>query len=127
MLKIIHERSLKQQERLQIAKSYAQRLAKHCGQITAIVYGSTVRGDFKDYSDIDILIVSDALPSDPMQRLDFLYEFSKGLVEPKGYTTKEFKQILQSPFAEILQKEGLVIKSSDDASEIMTVDFADCF
>lgn len=109
MLKIIEERKKQQTLRLKIAKQYVDKILLHCGKTTAIVYGSTARGDFKDHSDIDVVIVSENLPSNPMQRLDFLFDLSDGFVEPKGYTIEEFKHICNTPFGKLLRQEGIII------------------
>lgn len=110
MLKIIEQRKAEQKERVAIALSYIERLSLNIGEVTAILYGSTVRGDFKDWSDIDIIIVSDKLPPDPMERLDILYEPSEGLIEPKGFRRDEFESILNKPFGYLLVKEGVVLR-----------------
>lgn len=110
MLKIIEQRKAEQKERIAIALSYIERLSLSIGEFTAILYGSTVRGDFKDWSDIDIVIISDKLPPDPMERLDVLYAPTKGLIEPKGFTRDEFKIILNKPFGQLLIADGVVIK-----------------
>lgn len=109
MLKVIENRKKEQQKRLQIAFDYVQRLANSIGKLTAILYGSTARGDFKDWSDIDIIIISDNLPNDSMEMLDFLYAYSEGLIEPKGFKLEEFKAIQDKPFGRLLAEEGIVI------------------
>ena len=45
-----------------------------------------------------------------MERLDFLYEFSDGLIEPKGFTREEFEKIINAPFGQLLKEEGVVIR-----------------
>ncbi|MCX7912968.1 MAG: nucleotidyltransferase domain-containing protein [Thermodesulfovibrionales bacterium] len=110
MLKIIKERKREREERFKIALEYVQRLSFHLGKQTALLYGSTARGDFRDWSDIDVLIISDNLPMDPMERLDFLYSYSEGFIEPKGVTVEEFKAIIDKPFGRLLNEEGIVLK-----------------
>lgn len=110
MLKIIEDRKKEQKERFDIAHYYIKRLLSHIGALTAILYGSSVRGDFKDWSDIDIVIIANNLPIDPMERLDVLYEPAEGLIEPKGFTRDEFEVILNKPFGHILVTEGIVIR-----------------
>lgn len=110
MLKIIEERKEAQKDRIKIAVSYLERLSLHLGKITAVLYGSTVRGDFKDWSDMDIVVISDNLPADPMERLDILYESSEGLIEPKGFTVEELKTLINKPFGKLLILEGIVIR-----------------
>ncbi|MEW6675099.1 MAG: nucleotidyltransferase domain-containing protein [Nitrospirota bacterium] len=109
MLKVIEDRKREQKARYEVARRYATRLSSLCGKVTAIVYGSTAIGDFKDWSAIDIIIVAERLPADPMERLDFLYNLSEGLIEPKGFTAEEFRHIMRTPFGRLLEKEGVVI------------------
>lgn len=109
MLKIIEDRIKQREERLEVARAYLERLSAHVGKLTGIVYGSTARGDFKDWSDIDVVVVAEKLPQPPMKRLGFLYDFSEGRIEPKGFTVEEFKEILDSSFGRLLKKEGVAI------------------
>lgn len=38
----------------------------------AVVFGSVARGDFNERSDIDLLVIADGLPADPLARLPAL-------------------------------------------------------
>lgn len=69
-----------------------QRFTSHIGALTAI----------------DI-IISDNLPLDPIELLDLLYGYTKGLIEPRGFTIQEFRKILKAPFGRLLRDEGIVI------------------
>lgn len=93
MYKLLEARRREQQERLEIARSYVDRLASVLGRTSALVYGSVVRGDFHRGSDIDILVVSDALPEDVLDRLRVLYSVATGREEPKGYRAAEFERM----------------------------------
>jgi predicted nucleotidyltransferase len=109
MLRIIEDRKKEQANRFELVRSYIKRLSTRTGKVTCILYGSTVRGDFKDWSDIDLVIVTERLPSDPMERLDFLYSFSEGHIEPKGFTMQEFMCLLNTPFGRLLKEEGAIM------------------
>jgi predicted nucleotidyltransferase len=61
-----------------------------------ILYGSFVRGDWHPGSDLDILLISDNVPTNFKDRWDILYTVLKGFpVEPHIYTTKEFEEMLK--------------------------------
>ena len=93
MYKLLEARRREQQERLEIARAYVDRLASVLGRASALVYGSVVRGDFHRGSDIDILVISDALPEGVLERLKVLYSIATGREEPKGYRLAEFERM----------------------------------
>lgn len=93
MYKLLEARRREQQERLEIARAYVDRLGHVLGRASALVYGSVVRGDFHRGSDIDILVISDALPEDVLERLKVLYSVATGPEEPKGCRLAEFERM----------------------------------
>lgn len=61
-----------------------------------ILYGSFVRWDWHKGSDLDVLVVSDNVPSDYKDRWDLLYTVIMGFpVKPHIYTTREFEEMLK--------------------------------
>ncbi len=93
MYKLLEARRRQQRERLEVARIYVEGLARVLGQVSALVYGSVVRGDFHPGSDIDILVVSNALPEGFLERLGVLYSVATGREEPKGYRLAEFERM----------------------------------
>lgn len=93
MYKLLEARRREQQERLEFARAYVERLATVLGRTSAVAYGSVVRGDFHRGSDIDILVISDALPEGTLERLQVLYSVATGREEPKGYRLAEFERM----------------------------------
>jgi len=93
MYKLLEARRREQRERLEVARTYEEGLARVLGQVSALVYGSVVRGDFHPGSDIDILVISDALPEGVLERLAVLYSVATGREEPKGYRLAEFERM----------------------------------
>lgn len=91
--KLKQRRRSMQEELIQIAKDYARTLEKAFGRVTVVLYGSVVRGDFNQASDIDVLVISDNLPKRFLDRLDVLLEKAKAGIEPKGYTKEEFEKL----------------------------------
>ncbi len=94
MLRVMEERRRQREKWVAIARSYARKLRQTLGPLTAILYGSVARGDFNLGSDVDVLIISSGLPSDPIRRAELLYSMVEPPLEPKGYTPEEFQALL---------------------------------
>ncbi|MBO8140932.1 MAG: nucleotidyltransferase domain-containing protein [Firmicutes bacterium] len=93
------------------ARAYVRELAAKLEISAAAIAGSVARGDFRAGSDIDVVIVSDALPADPLQRQDLLWSIDISRVEPKGYTRTEF--------LERLRRGDPLVRESVDAGIIL--------
>jgi predicted nucleotidyltransferase len=72
------------------ARAFAGRVRQVVPDARVFLYGSVARGDFNLASDIDLLVVSDALPPQPLARAEFLYRYVGGREEPKGLLRSEF-------------------------------------
>ncbi|MGE5482176.1 MAG: nucleotidyltransferase domain-containing protein [Bacteroidota bacterium] len=87
------QRRIREREHLlDIARGYARRLAERVPPRWVVVAGSVARGDFHDGSDVDVLVVSDALPPQPLRRAEILFAVAEGGVEPKGLTSEEARR-----------------------------------
>lgn len=63
----------------------------------AVLYGSVARGDYGPYSDIDLILISDCIPSDflaRLRRISDLYEWGTP-IEALAYTSEEFHQMIE--------------------------------
>lgn len=81
-----------------------------------IAYGSFARGDWHQGSDIDILLISDNIPSNFKERWDILYTVMKGFpIEPHLHTTKEFEEMLIHGRMTVLDAltEGVTLYADD--------------
>jgi len=89
--------------------------------LAGVVFGSYARGDFNLGSDIDILLLSDALPADPRKRSELLYEHIEGRLEPKGYTREEFTDLLRrrNPIAVDAVRHGVSVWDNGCWREIL--------
>jgi len=111
MLRVLEERRRQRDEFVATAQTYAEKLRGRLGKLTAIVYGSVSRGDFNLGSDMDVLIISEGLPSYPLERMEVLFSCHEPPLEPKGYTHTEFRALLakrDSALAEVL-KDGIAV------------------
>ncbi len=96
---------------IEILKEYSNTLSSLIGDFTGILYGSMARGDNNVWSDIDFLVISDKLPDNPLERLEFLYSLTEIPIEVKGYTKNEFLRMIEkrNPLALDALVEGQVI------------------
>jgi predicted nucleotidyltransferase len=72
--KIIEERMRKADQALGKARDFIECVKRIFNNIDlAILFGSYARGDFNEWSDIDILVVvGDELPRNPVERIDIV-------------------------------------------------------
>ena len=112
MRRVLRERAREREEAIRLARRYARRLAKRLGPLSAYLIGSYARGDFNQGSDIDMLIISDALPTHPLRRAEILYSCLLPGIEPRGYTGAEFRRLLEKgdPAAREAVEQGSIIK-----------------
>jgi len=79
----------------------------------AILFGSLVRGDWTQSSDIDILLVADELSRDPGENYARLKSYG---VEPFAFNTEEFvRQVARpNPLALDALQYGLVVTADEE-------------
>jgi len=118
---VLRRRKAQQEEHIATARTYAERLRQRLGALTAWLYGSVARGTFKDWSDIDVFIVAETLPSHPLQRNDLLYQDAPIGVEPKGWTKAEFESRLanRDPVLLAMLKDRIVLVDDLDLEDAL--------
>ncbi len=121
MHEVLRRRKAQQEEHIATARTYAERLRQRLGALTAWLYGSVARGTFKDWSDIDVFIVAETLPSHPLQRNDLLYQDAPIGVEPKGWTKAEFESRLanRDPVLLAMLKDRIVLVDDLDLEDAL--------
>lgn len=87
---VIERRRAEQRARLELAQSWVERLARRLDVTAAVVFGSTLRGDFNKWSDIDVLVITPALPVEARERLELLMADAPLGVQPVGWTPEEY-------------------------------------
>ncbi len=92
-------------------KGYAER-AINRGALTVILVGSLARGDYTAFSDADVVVIADNVPSRPMDRIkDFLDPTLSVDVEPRVYTRDEILEMARcgSKVVEEIASYGILL------------------
>ncbi|NPA05329.1 MAG: nucleotidyltransferase domain-containing protein [Crenarchaeota archaeon] len=99
---------------MRLAERFARCVAGRLGRVTVVLYGSYARGDFNEWSDVDVLVVAEGLPRNPLRRLDLVEECMREalLVEPVLVTPGEFESMLSKGNPLILDavEHGVVLR-----------------
>lgn len=82
-----------------------------------ILYGSYARGNPRDYSDIDLVVVSDKIPANRWKAQAILSKAMQSeedysyIIEPIGYSTKEYENAESGSFLQEVKERGEVVYS----------------
>ncbi len=125
MERIIEERIRRRREAIEEARAVAKCLSIKFDRIAVILYGSYARGDFNEWSDIDLLAIVDRdLPPNPLKRLNMVEECLEisSRTELVILTMNELRRLLmkRNPLAveaiekgiEVLNTLGMSVKAS---------------
>ena len=110
-MEILRERQRERQRRIKLAREFVEEVADSIGSLTAVVIGSTSRGDFNAWSDIDVVIISDVFNANPLKRFDSLIPFIKPGIEPIPLRTVDVYRLAEKK-APVVKEivEGIVIR-----------------
>jgi predicted nucleotidyltransferase len=116
--RVIEERRLKRERAIEIARRFAECVDRKLELGLALLYGSYARGDFNEWSDIDVLLVArEELPANPIKRLSLIEECLMSFpgVEPLILTTGELKALARkNPLIRKNINEGVVLKGAKE-------------
>ncbi len=87
---VLARRRAEREDLLRTARSYADALSARLHIRAAVVFGSVARGDFNQWSDIDLLVIAEDLPADALTRLDALGP-RPARVQPIAWTLDEWR------------------------------------
>jgi hypothetical protein len=97
-------------------KIFVERAKKTFNPQKIILFGSFAKGKTSEYSDIDLVLLSDKFKNIPKEkRLDYLYDLIKDLYPDFhifGFTSSEFKNASRLTTVEEIKKYGKVIYSA---------------
>lgn len=112
MSEFASDRARRREELVDLASRYADKVRDQYGPATVLLYGSIARGDFNLWSDVDVLVVSDALPLHPLARSEALQRLVLPGIEPKGLTLREYQdaETRDRPFVREIAKHCIVLR-----------------
>ena len=98
-------------------EKFVKRLVEYLERdVTVILFGSYAKGNYNLASDIDLIVISDKLKGNPMERTKMLYELNTEFLplDILAYRREEFLRALEnlSPSALDAIKEGKVLYDS---------------
>ncbi len=97
---------------IELLRDYAELLRRRLGRITLLLYGSYARGDFNLWSDIDVVIVSDAFKGARfLERWKMLPEPPPGLeaLDTITWTLEEARVLMEKPSWRKALEDAIVI------------------
>lgn len=117
MTDALAERRAERDRLIVVARAYAAALSARLPVRAVVLAGSVARGDFNVWSDIDIVVVADALPERLLDRLALLAADSPAGVEAVGFTPTELRRAAQRGNRLVLDaaEHGIVLAGNRDA------------
>ncbi|MDJ0270690.1 MAG: nucleotidyltransferase domain-containing protein [Aigarchaeota archaeon] len=97
---------------LELAREFMEKISQQKIKVRSIVlFGSYVRGDFTENSDIDICLIGENLPSDELERRSMRGFYSAPKLSVIAYTPDEFLTMLKdlNPVVMDIVHEGLAL------------------
>ncbi|MGH9064398.1 MAG: nucleotidyltransferase domain-containing protein [Acidimicrobiales bacterium] len=88
--RVVARRRAERERLLDLARSYVADLDPDLGVTAAVVVGSVARGDFNIWSDVDVLVLAEHLPSGWWDRLVRLHQGAPPGLSLVPWTAEEF-------------------------------------
>lgn len=113
-MEVIKERMRKRDLYVKKAQAFAECAIHRLSNSAILIYGSVSRGDFNEWSDIDVLIITqEGIPQKPTERLDVIHDCMKEnpLVEPVIITLDELRKLLakKNPLVIEALEKGMIL------------------
>ena len=89
---VVERRRAQQRARLEAVAAWAGRLAAERELTAVVLFGSTVRGDFNKWSDVDVLVVAEELPDEWRARTELLRADAPLALQQVGWTPAELAE-----------------------------------
>lgn len=113
-MEVIKERIRKRDLYVEKAQAFAECVIRKLSNSAILVYGSVSRGDFNEWSDIDVLVITqERIPQRPTERLDVIHDCMKEnpLIEPVIITLDELRKLFakKNPLVIEALKKGIIL------------------
>jgi predicted nucleotidyltransferase len=106
---------------LALAEAYIETLTRRLPVSAAVVVGSVARGDFNVWSDVDVVIVSPALPDRIPERAALLAASAPARVQPVGFRPEEFATAWRkaNPLAREATTTGVTLRGKEYLAQLI--------
>lgn len=94
-MEILERRKKERSRRIDIAKEFVSKVSQELKPLTAVVIGSTSRGDFNKWSDIDVVLISEKFEENPLKRFDKLVKHVRPGIEPIPLRPVDLKRLVK--------------------------------
>ena len=94
--------------------NYITLLSQKLKGVKIILFGSRATGENCCYSDYDLLVISDSLPSDFHKRLDLLWEEKPCFIDAIGLKVDEIEETIHRTLILKALTQGVVLKGNID-------------
>ena len=91
---------------------YIARLSRKLKEVRVVLFGSQATGENCRYSDYDLLVISDGLPSDFHKRIDLLWEEKPSFIDAIGLKVDEIKEMIHRTLILKALTQGVVLKGN---------------
>jgi predicted nucleotidyltransferase len=97
---VLVRRKTERRELLERARAFVASMPRELGVVGAVVFGSVARGDFNRWSDVDLLVLLETAPDDPIRRAAALGD-RPARVQPIVWTITEAREqvVRRNPIA----------------------------
>jgi hypothetical protein len=115
MAEALSERRRERARLLGLARTFVDDLVGRVDLVAAAVIGSVARGDFNVWSDVDVLVVAEGLPSRAPDRAGLLLADAPSGVQPVGFEPGEFEEAFRrgDPMTREAVTVGVVLRGAD--------------
>lgn len=105
-----------------LLRTFMEELDRTLGPVEGLIlFGSWARGEAGTWSDVDVLVVSDAFRGLPVpDRIGLLLEHARPPIQPLGYTFEELENMVRkaNPLALSALVEGIFLRASERLREL---------
>lgn len=117
--RVLERRRAQRNVLVENARRFADELTERIELRAAVVIGSVARGDFNVWSDVDLLVIADALPARSLERLAAV-EPRPPLIQPIPWTPAEWRSELgrRNPMALEAMERGIWLRGSPDDLDV---------
>ena len=105
MERIIERRREERLRVVELVKEFCKEVEKIFNKFTLILIGSYARGDFNLWSDIDVLIVVESCPRNPLRRFDLIKEV---MMNPKFSNIEPIILTIEEIELKVRKKDPLI-------------------